>query len=257
MTETQTKRPIETLDKTVRVGTRPGVGNVYCRIRFADGRLSISGVEGPKANGDCRGGAGQIVMGYAHRDPADNDRRYADSVPADAFTFASGWDADTWLRFVDVWETWHLNDMRAACEHQRGWDTGREILLYHWRLDDETHKAQRAAKRDADAQLLEHGAVTVSDETRALLNLPWAVVTVTADTPEHYTKPTEGLGVQHVERKTAGWVKPSEHPDGLLTKPCDVCGYKYGTKWLHEDVPADVLDFLAALPDTDRTPAWV
>jgi hypothetical protein len=34
-------------------------------------------------------------------------------------------------------------------------------------------------------------------------------------------------------------------------------GYKYGCGWLHEDVPADVLEWFAALPDTDKRPAWV
>ena len=54
---------------------------------------------------------------------------------------------------------------------------------------------------------------------------------------------------------TAGWATQSE--GGILSKPCDVCGYHYGSAWLHEDVPAEVLEWLLALPDTDRRPAWV
>jgi hypothetical protein len=34
-------------------------------------------------------------------------------------------------------------------------------------------------------------------------------------------------------------------------------GYKYGTAWLREEVPADVLEWLASRPDTDHQPAWV
>lgn len=34
-------------------------------------------------------------------------------------------------------------------------------------------------------------------------------------------------------------------------------GYKYGSSWLVEEVPADVLEWLAGLPDTDCQPAWV
>jgi hypothetical protein len=34
-------------------------------------------------------------------------------------------------------------------------------------------------------------------------------------------------------------------------------GYRYGEEWLTEEVPAGVLDFLRALPDSDRVPAWV
>jgi len=37
----------------------------------------------------------------------------------------------------------------------------------------------------------------------------------------------------------ATWVNPNEHKDGLLTKPCPKCGYKYGSKWLFEEIPED------------------
>lgn len=36
-------------------------------------------------------------------------------------------------------------------------------------------------------------------------------------------------------------VRPDEHPDGLLTKPCPACGYKYGTAWLREELPAEII----------------
>jgi hypothetical protein len=34
-------------------------------------------------------------------------------------------------------------------------------------------------------------------------------------------------------------------------------GYRYGTAWLREEVPAGVLEWLATRPDTDAQPAWV
>lgn len=46
------------------------------------------------------------------------------------------------------------------------------------------------------------------------------------------------------------WVRPDEHPDGLLTKPCPECGYRFGTEWKTEPVPEEVLTFLAGLPDS-------
>tara|TARA_R100000458_G_C8210111_1_gene197863 strand:- start:394 stop:834 length:441 start_codon:yes stop_codon:yes gene_type:complete len=49
------------------------------------------------------------------------------------------------------------------------------------------------------------------------------------------------------KQKAAGWVYPTEHPKGLLCKPCEICGYKYGSAWLKEEVPADVLDYLKTL----------
>lgn len=38
---------------------------------------------------------------------------------------------------------------------------------------------------------------------------------------------------------------------------CDECGYKIGSAWTFRDVPAEVIEFLESLPDTDRIPAWV
>lgn len=42
---------------------------------------------------------------------------------------------------------------------------------------------------------------------------------------------------------------------GLNPDPSN--GYVYGTSWLVEEVPAEVIEYLAGLPNTDQTPAWV
>ena len=38
----------------------------------------------------------------------------------------------------------------------------------------------------------------------------------------------------------ATWVYKKDHPKGLLCEPCPVCGYKYGTAWLKEELPGDI-----------------
>jgi hypothetical protein len=58
------------------------------------------------------------------------------------------------------------------------------------------------------------------------------------------------------KREQAGWVTPGEHPEGLLTKPCPVCGYEYGSALNKRCVPDDVLDWLRGLPGTKNKPAW-
>lgn len=102
---------MENFEKIVRLGTVPewtrrGTSqvptNVFCSIKYADGKLSISGVVGPMSNGDCRGSCGQINMGL---DPAD-------------VTPAAGWTLDTLKRFLEVWNAWHLNDMQAGTPRQ-------------------------------------------------------------------------------------------------------------------------------------------
>jgi hypothetical protein len=76
-------------------------------------------------------------------------------------------------RMAQIWERWHLNDMRAGCEHQRAEDWGKERV----------------------------------SETG----------------------------------KLSCWVYPNEHPKGVLMKPCPVCGYKFGSAWLIEELPSDIV----------------
>lgn len=48
-------------------------------------------------------------------------------------------------------------------------------------------------------------------------------------------------GQQHDSWNMLTWVRPDEYPDGLLTKPCPVCGYKYGSQWLTEPLPLEII----------------
>lgn len=159
--------------------------NVFVKIQWDGKRLSITGVEGPKRNGDAWGSCGQISL--------DNTKP------------AEGW-AELLPKLADIWKRWHLNDMRSGCEHQRaeGWDR-RPI--------------------DSSKPLNAYG--------------------------KHYP------GQVHDSWNMLSWVTRAEHSEGLLSHPCPVCGYKFGSAWLHEDVPEDVLSWLQALPETDITPAWV
>jgi len=196
--------------KTMRVGTVKTYGgasvSLYVRAEYEEGRLSISGVIGPRPSGNAAGGCGQIEMEFAHRDPKDNDGRYEHPITPDQITFADGWTANLWLDLLDIWKKWHLNDMRPGCEHQmaEGWD-----------------------KRPIDP-----------------------------------TKPTSTYGKHFPGQKydswnMLAWVRADEHPDGLLSKPCPTCGYKYGSAWRRVEVPAEVIAKLQSYPDADRQPAWV
>ena len=174
--------PAEPFNLLYKVG-RTSEGSLWVEMRFDGTRLSISGVIGPRSNGDAFGSCGQIA--------GDLDR---------IIDYAPGWDEAKAHELAEIWKTWHLNDMQAGCAHQRGagWD-----------------------KRPIDPR-----------------------------------KPTDAYG-RHFHGQTHDswnllcWVRPDEHPDGLLTKPCDECGYRYGTAWLTVEVPDEILTRLRSFRAAD------
>jgi len=136
------KRPtlelITSLDKVLNPGTIPIGGsnaNVYIKVNFNDGNLSISGVEGPLASGNCRGGCGQIDMSM--------DEKYISSM-----NFAPGWDAEKLKDLLAIWKDYHLNDMNAGSARQEaalkdcadsGYEARRKFLEERGLLFDDEH----------------------------------------------------------------------------------------------------------------------
>jgi len=240
------------MKKTVRLGkTKIGTQlvSVFCRIEITEGKLSISGVEGPRSNGDAVGGCGQIEM---HK--------------PEIVELAPGWNAKKLARFWDTWRQWHLNDMRSGCEHQRvKFNPTEEIILYYFRLRPDVEQARRDTAKLAKGCIAAGKTFTPTKEQTRLANLADTITREAAELPANLSCDYIANGPHYAgdnynrasEKKTAGWVKPSEHSKGLLCKPCEVCGYNYGSQWLREELPAEVVSFLGSLPETDIVPAWV
>ena len=207
-------------------------------------RLSITGVEGPMSNGDCRGGCGQIL---------DTLRGLLSSRRA---TLAI--DKADLTRLLQVWVEWHLNDLQAHCAHQKGWDRSKELKIYTWNLTTEAFSRRRQLEREVMKAATEQYEFQISDDERALLKFSnTGMGTLTNDAPTKWHR------LDKIEVKAANWVRftPSTepqpwstagygHPEGILSKPCEECGYRYGSAWQYEPVPEDVLDFLETLPHT-------
>lgn len=242
-------RPLDIIDDE---GHKHGV---FCKVQYTDGKLSISGVVGPKRNGDAWGSCGQIEMSFDEY--PEKSREYAGGF--------RGWNKKTFEKFLQVWRAWHLNDMKAACEHQRaaGWEqlAGKKVTLYNFRLSPEIREEIREAEAAALDVVKTGQPFTPSKRQVYLSNLPEDLKLVgPAAPPEYVPNGPHYTGDNYnraTEEKTLGWLKTSEHPDGILSRPCPACGYEYGSAWLKVEVPAPVLKFLQELPDADRVPAWV
>lgn len=148
-----------------------------------------------------------------------------------------------------LWELYHLNDMHPECEHQatEGWreKAAEKVTLYHWRLTREASKKQDTIKKAAIEALKAGETFTPSKEQSFIVSLAYSVTTHTPTLPEAIAslyepkKPLYTGDGGHTETKALGWLREDEHPNGILSKPCPVCGYKYGHSWNYFPIPAN------------------
>lgn len=213
------------------------LGKVFLQIDYTikdkKGWLSIEGVQGPLDNGDCRGSCGQCI----------------DVLRNEVTAPASGIDV---AKLADIWERWHLNDMRPYCEHQRDWPV--EEML-----EVQTYTTTTKADDLATLARLERATPEEAD-LHALTEKVYHMLTVGSyeDYPADDIARLLAAGMLEpwkVKRESAGWVYPYAHPRGLLGKKCPTCGHHYGSAWRYEEVPEDVLEYLRALPESDAMPS--
>ncbi len=122
------------IEKVIHVG-RGDAGEVFCKIKCVAGRLCITGVEAPLRNGDCKGACGQIVMHEWH-----------------ISDYAPRWNAELVARFREVWERWHLNDMRAGSPAQ-------ESFIRTWKVSN-SYSYERACAALKAANLYDDNGYT-------------------------------------------------------------------------------------------------
>ena len=218
-----------------KVYTRSGneaTAQASCEIQFENGRLSITCVIGPML--------GQCVDEIRKGRPCDE------------------WTQEMLDKFCSIWDEWHLNDMRPYCKHQKelGWDklAVTPVTLYHYRLNSKTLRRQESMKKSSWKMLCDGMTAALSDDQIEVAKLPYSLTLPHEISGEAalYYEPQKSFypGMTGAtETKTLGWLHPEEHPDGILGKPCPVCGYQYGHAWQTEEVPQEVVDWLFSLPE--------
>ena len=222
-------------------------GNAFAKIEYDGKRLSISGVIAPLANGNCLGSAGQCV---------DEIR---EGIPTDE------WTPEMLKKFCDIWDKWHLNDLRPYCEHMKelGWaeHTQDKVKIEKWTLTKEAYQKKEDAEKRALNCLRNGETFEPTIEETAYANMKYSIdVYNDEDFPyknAYELKEKDCLGHSNTEYKTRGWILYKDHELGFIGRERPVCGYKYGTSWKVEEVPQDVIEWLNNLPETKVAPAWV
>jgi hypothetical protein len=200
----------------------------FVRVEFKGGRLSICG-DVYRSGHDV--GGGQCV---------DLIKRLAVHG-----NLCAGVTTADLLHLVYLWDRWHLNDMRAYCEHQGalGWDdeARQQVPMYSFKRKHSVFSEMHSLERDIVARMARGETIEPNERYVTLSALPWRIESPVDTLPENISEYYDHDGTQF---KGLGWLRESEHPRGLLCRPCPVCGYKYGSSWLREDVPSYVLDWL-------------
>lgn len=219
----------------------------FVRIEYKDGKLSMVGSIGPTYNGGCYAG------GQCHEE-------IREGKPTDL------WDEEMLQKLCDIWQKWHLNDLRPYCEHQKqlGWDkvAKQEVFIYHYTLTKDAIYKQYKAEQAAKEALKQGITWTPSEEQIMYANLKYSIATPEplSGPLEPFYEPQKALwpgAAGAVEVNTLGWLNTEEHPEGLVGRPCPVCGYEYGTDWKTEPVPEDVIEWLFYLPEASvKHPYW-
>ena len=139
------------------------------------------------------------------------------------------------------------------------------LFRSHYGLTSEAHRLRTATLDAAARAALAGEPFTPSPAARALASDPhWFRERFTppdADSPlsgcyEVRKRETVALASLYCPDAPSNTYGGAWHPDGLLCRPCPECGYRYGSAWLREEVPAAVLAELQSLPASPVPCPW-
>ena len=139
----------------------------------------------------------------------------------------------TYKEILNLWQKYHLNGMRAWCQHEHEENPSEKIKVYKLRYNEEGERLSKIRDLGIFKQYIE-----VTEE--GMKNVPMALYELQASKIFNETG---------IEEKSRGWVTYNEvfSPDGLIGKPCKVCGAKYGCSWYFHPIPEKDLKRIEAL----------
>ena len=164
-------------------------------------------------------------------------------------------------KLIEYWETYHLNDMRAYCIHQKQWDRYKKVNIV--KVETDTYKIKDDKIRRIISLLNVNNSELINKikELKKYSHNYYMLVQMVLNIKEAqlkgivYQPKTDaerswfdnGVIKIKTETKSVNWLREDEHIEGILNKKCNECGYEYGTKWLLEYLPDEVEEFFNQL----------
>ena len=155
--------------------------DVFCEIVWESGRLSICGA---------------IYKGKGRRDKdIECFRQSLSHIIEIPRPFGHGWDAEMFVTFAEIWDQWHLNDVRAGSPLQ-------ERLLKVLTLSQKTSGIVGATGYDVTKQILEANNLW-EDSTYLYKGAPyeWGSAWLKTDVPESVLEFLKNLPAVTKERR--------------------------------------------------------
>jgi hypothetical protein len=168
-------------------------------------------------------------------------------------------------QMIEYWKEWHLNDMRPGCIHQKEWDGNKKLKILKiktntWKVKD--HLLSRVINLLNIDTNTKKGRIEFQSKLRGYNNTHGMFVKLIEKVQKAFLK-----GEKYIPKKDsweeswfdnkvieydesdaiARWTRPTEHIDGILGKECKECNYTYGSKWLIEPLPDEVISFFQNL----------
>jgi hypothetical protein len=163
---------------------------------------------------------------------------------------------------------WHLNDMRAGCEHQDtlGWKRGHTVALDRTSCTDvQLHVLDAELAEGREKRREKEYAARVANDADARR---WARDrnggTLTMSELEEVTlfsffvkRPLRRQWEAHC-REQVKRDMPNELFEGQvfhdsLMAPCPVCGYRYGSAWTKRELPAEIVKLAETIGAEDKS----
>jgi len=162
-------------------------------------------------------------------------------------SYAPGFDKETVDELLRLCNYWHLNDLRPGCEHQRTlhragvdeWNKDKVLTLIEYKWTEDYLNKSSLARR---GELSQRKYAAYQKEAKIVKR---ATLARHPDNEDVALALENGwIKEESREEKVAHWVGFREHPEGLLSRPCPTCGYKYGTQWVLEPLTNEPIQWL-------------
>lgn len=169
----------------------------------------------------------------------------------DRFCISAGQNLDDILEFIktmdnkkdikklllihDLWKKYHLNDMHADCEHAiNEKEASKKVIVYEYSYKGYLSYFEPKLKQLQNNKILKDN-IKFNKACKIISKYRYSFKT----TQKPPKKVLKYYKLKNKEVKTLGWVNYDKDltPNGILCKPCPICGYKYGTSWNYRPIP--------------------